>query len=257
MAGGRPWFEDGRRAVNQPGFVERWQLSRPGVIAAAGAGIVLGGFAGATLKGSGMFFSNLILGGVLLVFLVLVGICAVAAALMHRTRAARILAGFIGMTVIATGVAYAVAPRYRSTDEPFDHRGSVTISLTELGVAEWRAEATCRRGPRDRTVTQVYIRDVHATIGDRWFSFGLWLSPGATSVQAGTLSFSLGLPGGSSVSYSAPPGDAMEATLVSADGLTGSLQFSAAPIPDPYHPNPEFDRLTGTFEWACASTPSD
>ena len=65
------------------------QLSQPGVIAAFVAGIGLGGVAGATFKGSGMFFSNLILGGVLLALLVFVGLGSMAAAAMHRTGVAR------------------------------------------------------------------------------------------------------------------------------------------------------------------------
>jgi hypothetical protein len=241
--------------VNKPGIVERWQLSQPGVIAAVVAGIILGGVAGATFKGSGMFFSNLILGGGLLVLLVMVGLGAVAATATRRTGGARILGVFVGTTVIATGVGYALAPRHRSIDDPFDHRGSATLQIAEYAATEWRAEARCRKGPRDSTVSEVSMLDVK--IDERWVSVFLRLSPAATSVQAGTLTIGSYSPTERSADYSAAPGSGLDATLVGADGLSGKVRYSAVLMPNPARPTvPGFDRLTGTFEWACESTPS-
>ena len=171
--------------MNRPGIVERWQLSQPGVIAAVVAGIVLGGAAGATFKGSGMFFSNLILGGGLLLVLVFVGLGAIVARLAHRADEARILAVFTGVTVIATGVVYALAPRYRSTSDPIDHGGDATLHIAEYAETEWRAQARCRRGPLETTVSDVAMLDVK--IGERWVSVFVQLSPGATSARAGKL----------------------------------------------------------------------
>jgi hypothetical protein len=235
--------------VSKPGIVERWKLSQPGVIAAVVAGIVLGGAAGATFKGSGMFFSNLILGGGLLLVLVFVGLGAIVAGLAHRADAARILAVFTGVTVIATGVVFALAPRYRSTSDPIDHGGDATLHIAEYAETEWRAQARCRRGPLETTVSEVSMLDVK--IGERWVSVFVQLSPGATSARAGKLWIGSYSPAEPAADYSASLGSGLDAVLVGPDGMSGSVRFSAVLVPNSArHTVPEFDRLTGTFEWA-------
>jgi hypothetical protein len=57
--------------------------------------------------------------------------------------------------------------------------------------------------------------------------------------------------------YVASPGQGLDLRQVDADGLAGSVQFSAALLPVAGRTtDPDADRLTGTFEWTCASTPS-
>ncbi|MEI7743175.1 MAG: hypothetical protein WCK58_05415, partial [Chloroflexota bacterium] len=155
------------------------------------------------------------------------------------------------------GAAYAIAPGYRSAGAPLDHRGSATITVNELEATDWRPGVTCRRGPGDPFVSWVFLRDVQERIGERSVYISIWRSPGATGVEDGDLSISTISPGESSIDYRASRGAGLVATLISAEGLRGRVQFSAAQVPDPYHPDPEFKRLTGTFEWSCEPTPSD
>ena len=239
--------------MNKPGFVERWQLSQPGMIAAVVAGIVLGGVAGATFKGSGMFFSNLILAGGMLLLVAVVGLGALVAARTGETSAARIMAGLAGATVIATGVTYVVAPPFRSAGAPLIHEGNATIHVAEPAALEVRGKATCNRS-RDTAVFVVWMPDVRS--GDQDVGVLLNLSPGATPVVVEKLTIVYRSPV-VNADYFATPGHGLNGMLVGADGLTGSLRFSAGlvPVAGRSH-DPEVDRLTGTFEWACESTPS-
>ncbi len=241
--------------MNTPGIIERWQLRRPEMLVAVVAGIAVGGWAGATFRGSGMFYSNLILGGCLLLLLALAGLGALAAALTHRTRAAGALAAFSGMALIATGVAYTIAPPYRSADAPFKYRGNATLRIAEYSATEWRAEAVCATRERETSVTRVSAQDVK--IGDRWVSVDITSNPGASSFQADVLTIGSYSPTERSRDFAASSGTGLDATTVGADGLTGSVRFSAILLPNPYRlQDPEFSRLTGTFAWACESMPS-
>jgi hypothetical protein len=241
--------------VNRPGIVERGQLRRPEMVAAVVVGIVLGGVAGATFKGSGMFYSNLILGGGLLLVLALVGLGALVAALTHRTSTARVLAGFVGATVIATGVVYAVAPSYRSPTADLIHRGSVAVHVVEPGVIEWNGTATCRTRWNDPAVFLVWMQ--HVRVGDQSVAVLLNLGPGSTSVRADKLTIDMLSPTAGTADYIATPGNGLDATSVGADGLTGSVRFSAPLLGNPARAqDPEIDRLSGTLEWACESAPS-
>jgi hypothetical protein len=71
--------------VNKPGIVERWQLLRPGMVAAVVAAIAVGGWAGATIKSSGMMYTNLFVAGCLLLVLAVAGLGALAAAHTRTT----------------------------------------------------------------------------------------------------------------------------------------------------------------------------
>lgn len=239
--------------VNRPGIVERWQLLHPGMIAALVAGTALGGWAGATFKGSGMFYSNLMLAGGLLLLLALSGLGALVAARTGATGRARIMAGFTGATVIATGVAYAVAPPFRSAGAPLIHEGSATLNVSEPAALEVRGKATCKQS-RDPAVFVVWMPDVRS--GDNDVAVLLNLSPGSTPVLVEKLTIVYSSPG-VFADYVATPRQGLDTETVGADGLTGSLRFSAALVPVAGRlRDPDVDRLTGTFEWACSSTPS-
>jgi hypothetical protein len=240
-----------RRAVNEPGSVETRRLLRPEMIAAIAVGIAVGGVAGAIIRGSGSVYDTWFLAGCLFVLLALAGLGALAAAHAHRTSAARILAGFAGVALVTAGVAYAIAPPYRSPNADLQYPGSATVHVAEPAAIEWDGKATCRTGPHDPTVFMVWMPDVK--VGDQWIAVLLNLSRGVTSVQAEKLTIAMV----ASADYVASPGSGLDATQVGINGLTGSVRFSAVPVPVPSRsPEPEPYRLTGTFEWACESTPS-
>jgi hypothetical protein len=239
--------------VNRSGIVERWQLLQPGMVVALVAGTALGIWAGATFKGSGMFFSNLILAGGLILLLALVGLGALVAARTGETGGARILARFVGVTVIATGVAYLVAPPFRSAGAPLVHEGSATVHVAEPAALEVHGKATCKES-RDPAVFVVYMPDVRS--GHQDVAVLLNLSPGATPALVEKLTIVYNSPG-AIADYVASPGKSVDVMQVGADGLTGSLRFSAVLVPVAGRsPDPDIDMLTGTFEWACESTPS-
>ena len=77
----------------------------PGIVAAVAVGIAIGGWAGATMRGSGMLYTNLFVAACLIVVCAVVGLGALAATLTHQPGAARVLAGFTGAAVVATGIA--------------------------------------------------------------------------------------------------------------------------------------------------------
>lgn len=235
--------------MNKPGVVERWQLLHPGMVAALVAGTALGGWAGATFKGSGMFYSNLILAGGLLLLLALSGLGALLAARTGERSRARIMAGFVGMTVIATGVAFAVAPPFRSAGAPLIHEGNATLKVAEPAALQVQGEATCRKS-RDPAVFVVWMP--HVRSGDKDVAVLLNLSPGSPPALVEKVTIVYQLPG-VVADYTASPGQGLDAMVVGADGLTGTLRFSAALVPVAGRsPDPDVDRLSGAFEWACS-----
>ena len=239
--------------MGRSGIVERWQLLHPGMIAALVAGTALGGWAGATFKGSGMFYSNVILAGGLLLLLALSGLGALLAARTGERSRARIMAGFVGMTVIATGVAFAVAPPFRSAGAPLIHEGNATVNVAEPTALEVHGKATCKQ-LRDRPLFIVYMPDVRS--GDKDVAVLLNLSPGSPPVHVEKVTIVYHSPE-VLADYIASPGQGLDAMVVGADGLTGTLRFSAALVPVAGRsPDPDVDRLSGTFEWACSSAPS-
>jgi hypothetical protein len=241
--------------VNTPGIVERWQLLRPEMVAAVVAAIAVGGWAGATIKSSGMMYTNLFVAGCLLLVLAVAGLGALAAAHTQRTSTARVLAVFAGVAAITAGVAYAIAPPYRSASADRLHRGSIALHIDQLAAIDQRTEAECRTGPNDPAVFMVFMQGLK--VDGRDVMVLLNLSPGATSVQVEKITIVTMPAVAGSTDHFASSGTGLDATLVGPDGLSGSLRFSAAPVPDPARSTaPELDRLTGTFEWVCDPTPS-
>ena len=225
------------------------------IAVAVAAGVAVGGFAGSTIRGSGMLYTNLFVAGSLLVLLALAGLGGLAAALTQHTSAARTLAGFAGVAVITTGVAYSLASPYRSANADLLHRGSATVQVAEPAAIEWDGAAECRTGPHDPAVFMLWMP--HVKVGDQWIAVLLNLDPEASPVQAEKLTIATSSPTVASAHYIASSGNGLEATLVGTNGLTGSLQFTADLVPNPARQHdPDLDRLTGTFAWTCEPTPS-
>jgi hypothetical protein len=238
----------------EPGSIQPRQRVRPMIVAASAVGVLVGGWAGTVMRGSGMFFSNLILAGCLVVVLTIIGAGALAAGLTGRHTAARAAAGFVAMTVATTVVAYAVAPPYRSPDAGIDHPGRVIVHIGEPAPIEWSEAATCRTRERDTPVFRVSAN--HQETEERTVSVTLNLGQGSTPGRDEFWISLLALPAGIT-QYVVSSGTGLDVTLAGADGLTGSARFAAPREPGAYRsPDPEPVTLTGTIEWTCVPTPS-
>ena len=238
----------------QPGSSPPRQRVRSEIVAAIVAGVLVGGWAGAVMRGSGMFFSSVILAGCLFVVLAIVGVGAVAAGLTGRDTASRASAGFVSLAVIATVVAYTVAPPYRSPDAGIDNPGRVTVHIAEPTPVEWSEAAFCRTRERDAPVFRVFAN--HQETKERTVGVTLNLGQGATPGGDEFWISLLALPAGVT-QYVVSSGSGLDVTLASADGLTGSARFAAPRESGAYRsPDPEPARLTGTIEWTCEPTPS-
>lgn len=233
----------------EPGHIRPAQRARPIIVAPIIVGILIGGWAGMVMRGSGMFFSNLILAGCLAVVLAIVGAAALAAGLTGRGDAARAAAGFVGTTVVATVVAYVVAPPYRSPDAGIDHPGRIIVHIAEPAVVEWSEAAICRTRERDTPVFRVSAN--HQEAGERTVGITLNLGQGSTPDGNELWISVLALPAGIT-QYLAPPGSGLAVTLDGPDGLTGSARFTAPREAGAYRsPDAEPATLSGTIEWAC------
>jgi hypothetical protein len=237
--------------MSESGPVESRRRVRLEMGTAIVVGVALGGLAGAAIRGSGSVYDTWFLAGCLLLLLALAGLGALAAARAQRPRAAYVLAGFAGVALVASGVSYAIASPYRSPNADLLYPGSAAVHVAELVPGEWDGKATCRTGAHDSTVFMVWMPDVK--VGTESIAVLLNLNPGATSVQVEKLTIAMV----ASADYVATPGNGLDATQIGANGLTGSVRFSAPFVPTPARVHdPEPNRLTGTFEWACESTPS-
>ena len=233
----------------EPGSSRPSQRVRSEIVAAIAGGVLVGGWAGAVMRGSGMFFSNVILAGSMLVVLGIVGVAALAARLTGRNIAARAAGGFVGATVMATVVAYAVAPPYRSPDAGVDLPGRVTVRIAEPTPVDWSDAAFCRTREHDTRVFRVFAN--HQETRERTLSVTVNLGQGTTRGGDELWISLLAIPAGVT-QYVVSSGSGLEVTLVGADGLTGSVRFMAPKVSDGYRsPDLEPARLTGTIEWTC------
>ena len=225
---------------------------RPATAAALLAGAAAGGWAGWFMRSSGMFYSDLFVGGVLAVVVLAAGLGAAAAAVTHRDRAAHSLAGFAITAVVATGVLFAVAPSYRGPDAGTDRLGRATIHIAELVPAEGVAIARCRTRDGEPSVFRVEA----SSPGSAGQSVSLTLQIGPSTVGGWPVPWlrgSLVTMPESPILYATAPGS-VEPVLDSADGLRGHLRFTAEREPDPYHPAGSAPaRLSGTLEWDCTT----
>jgi len=227
---------------------------RPSLVVALIAGAVLGGWAGAYMRGSGMFYSDLFVGAILILFVAAAGVAAGAAARAGQDEAARALAGFAVMTVVAAGILFAISSPYRDADPGVVHSGRATLRAAELPPFEWRMGSRCLIRDGEASVFSVEMNAREASeqyvgVSMRFVSSGAWPRPG--------LSISLFSPPESLILYTADLGDGATSVLDSADGLRGHVRFSANRVPDQSRsPGPEPARLTGSIEWDCTVPPS-
>jgi len=244
--------------VGDSGGIRPWQRLRPVVVVAVIAGAVIGGWAGAYMHGSGMFYSDLFVGAVLILVVAIAGVGAAAAARSHQDGAAQALAGFAVMTVIATGVLFVISPPYRGPNPGVEYFGRATMRIAELPPGEWPMGSTCKILDGEASVFSVAVNlrtDAEQQI-DASVSFvpsgwrpqpGIWISVWPRGVDSPTsLTF-----------YAADFGNGADVVMDSADGLRGHVRFSASPVPDQSRPPApdEPDHLTGTLEWDCTVPP--
>jgi len=240
--------------MSDAGGIRLRERLRPALVVALIAGAVIGGWAGAYMRGSGMLYSDLFVGAILVLIVAVAGVAAVAAARAGQDETARALAGFAVMTVVAAGVLFAISSPYRGVNPGVVHFGRATMRAAEMPPFEWRMGSRCliRDGEASVFSAEMNLReaskqDVGAAM--QFVPGGSWPRPG--------LSISLMSPPESPVFYTADFGAGAEMAMDSADGLRGHVRFSADRVPDQFRsPGPEPARLTGSIEWDCTVPPS-
>ncbi len=227
---------------------------RPAVVVGLVAGALLGGWGGAYMRGSGMFYSDLFVGAFLVVVVLIAGVAAAVAARAHSDEAARALAGFAGMTVVATAVMFAVSSPYRGVNPGVWYFGRASMRAEELPPFTWRMGSRCliRDGEASLFSAEVNLREAADQAVGATFQVipsGSWPQPG--------ISISLMDPSMTFVFYTADFGEDAELVLDTPDGLRGHVTFLATKVPDQSaSPGPEPDQLTGSLEWDCTVPPS-
>jgi hypothetical protein len=240
--------------VSDSGGIRPTERLRPALVVALIAGAVIGGWAGAYMRGSGMFYSDLFVGAILVLIVAIAGVAAAAAARTHRDETARALAAFAAMTVVAAGVLFAISSPYRGVSPGVVHFGRATMRADELPPFEWRMGSSCliRDGEASVFSAEMNLRaasELNVSATFQTIPTGSWPRPG--------ISIALVAPATSPVFYAADFGNGAEMAMDSADGLRGHLRFSAERVPDQLRsPGPEPARLTGSIEWDCTVPPS-
>jgi hypothetical protein len=243
------------RAMGDAGGSSQRVRPRPAVVIALLAGAVIGGWSGAYMRGSGMFYSDLFVGAVLVLIVTIAGVGAAVAAHVDQDGAARALKGFALMAVIAAAITFAISPPYRGENPGVTSFGSATMRIAELPPFEWPMGSRCliRDGETSVFSTEVNLRyATRQTVGAsmHFIPSGSWPRPG---ISIGLVT----MPEGPAF-YAADFGRGADAVLDSADGLRGHVRFSLDRAPDQVRsPRPdEPDHLTGTLEWDCTVPPS-
>ena len=235
--------------MSETGRVERRRAPRPEVVAAIAGGTAIGALAGAASRGSGSIYTSLFVAACLLVVIVLAGLAAVWATSARRIAAARALAAFTGVAVIAAGVGYTLAPPYRSPDADLEHPGTVIVHVAQPQVMDWRAAATCRSHPPGVSVFSVFMPDT--MLGDRRVAVLLRLVPSGAVVRT-ELTISTSSPTAGSADYVATTGPDLSVTDLGTGAFTGHLRFTAVRVPGPSGSRAtEPDQLSGTVDWSC------
>ncbi|MEW6224055.1 MAG: hypothetical protein AB1627_05435 [Chloroflexota bacterium] len=238
--------------MREPGRVERRQPPRPEVVAAIAGGMAAGGLVGVAIRGSGSIYTSLFLAGGLLVVVVLAGLAAVWATIAGRSGAARALAAFTTVALIAAGVGYALGPPYRSPDADLEHPGTVVVHVAQPEVMDWRAAATCRSHPPGASVSMVFMP--YTMLGDRWVAVLLRLVPTGAAVRT-DLTISISSPTAGSADYVATTGADLSVTDLGTGARSGHLRFTAVRVPGPSSSRAtEPDRLGGTLDWSCQAS---
>jgi len=243
--------------VGASGGIRLRERLRPAMVVALIAGAVIGGWAGAYMRGSGLFYSDLFVGAILILIVAIAGVAA--AARTPRDETARALAGFAVMTVVATGALFMISSPYRGANPGVEYFGRATMRIAELPPGEWPMGSRCKILDGEASVfsSEVNLRvaskqQVGAAMqfvpGGSWPRAGISISLYTTSENSAI----------SPVFYTADFGSGAEVVMDSADGLRGRLGFSADRIPDQSRsPKPEEPAyLAGTLEWDCTVSPS-
>ena len=219
------------------------------------AGAVIGGRAGSYMHGSGMFYSDLFVGAMLLVVVAIAGVGAAVASRTARRELARTLTGFVAMTVVATAALFIISPPYRGPNPGTEYFGRATMHADELPPFEWSMGARCKildGGASVFSAEMNLLEYLEQSIGAamQFIPSGSWPRPG--------ISISLWTMPESPAFYAADFGNGADVVMDSADGLRGHVQFALDRVPDQFRsPRPdEPDHLTGTLEWDCTVPPS-
>jgi hypothetical protein len=228
------------------------------MVVALMAGAVIGGWAGAYMHGSGMFYSDLLVGAVVLVVIAIAGVGAVVATYTDRSEMARTLTGFVVMTVVATGALFIISPPYRGPNPGVEYFGRATMRIAELPPFEWPMGSRCKILDNE---TSVFSAEVNLRANAKQqVSASMGFVPSGWRPQPGIGISLVTMEEDSPISpafYTANFGSGADVVMDSADGLRGHLRFSANLEPDQFRtPKPdEPARLTGTLEWDCTASP--
>jgi hypothetical protein len=245
--------------MREPGGIGLRERLRPAMVAALLAGAVIGGWAGAYMHGSGMFYSDLFVGAVLLVVVAVAGVGAALAARTRRAGHAQTLTTFVVVTVTATGALFLVSPPYRGADPGTWYFGRATMRIAELPPFEWPMGSRCKILDGEASVSSAEVnlrtnaaQQVGAAIG--FAPSGSWPQPGIV-ITVFTMSENEPI---SPTSYAADFGSGATVVPDGADGLRGHIRFAADRLPGEFRsPAPgEPARVTGTLEWDCTVPPS-
>ncbi len=217
----------------------------PGRLVAMAVGVGVGAWIGATIQGSGMLYTNLFLGACLLVLIAATGASALVAAKTSHAGTAGNLASFAAAIVVATPLALAVAPGYQAPVVATDRPASVVVRLDEPTANAWTVTGKCSVAI-DKAWVSVWA-DIGQLLPGTWASISLGLRPGPAPALTGLTILTRP---GTDVYEAAKPD--LEATTVAADGLEGTVRFTAARVArgaaasrDPSA------RFSGTLDWSC------
>jgi hypothetical protein len=206
------------------------------------------------MRSSGMFYSDLFVGAVLIVVVAIAGLAAAVAARTRSDMTARVLAAFAGMTVIATAVMFVVSSPYRGVNPGAWSFGRASMRADELPPFAWRMGSRCliRDGEASLFSAEVNLREA----ADQWVGGAFQVIPSASWPQPG-ISISVVSPPESPVFYTADFGEGAVIVLDTSDGLRGHMTFTATRTPgESASPGREPDQLTGSLEWDCTTPPS-
>lgn len=224
-------------------------MDRRGSLAVGvGVGLVLGAAAGAAVRGSGSIYDNLLFIGAFLAVLLGAAAGAVAATRADRRVDARGLTAFIGASIVASVAAYAVAPPYRSPDAPDIATGRLAVRVTAPEALGFDGAARCTIEHGRAYVSHVVVLSARAWQRD----VVVLLDPGVPdSGSLGKLTLSFSSPRGGS-DYTSSVREGLTPLTSSPDGRSGSFTFVADRVEAPARsPDPVFEQIAGTVEWAC------
>ena len=241
--------------MSDSGRIRRWVRPCRSMVVALLAGAAIGGWSGAYMRGSGMFYSDLLVGAVLILVVVAAGMGAAVSAHLDQAAATRALTGFAIVAVVAAGTMFTISSPYRGVNPGTTYFGRATMRTAELPPFEWPMGSRCLIRDNETSVFSTEVNLRYATVQSisaamQFIPSGSWPRPGI-SIAVVTIPESPAF-------YAADFGNGAEVVLDSADGLRGHVQLALDRAPDQLRsPRPdEPARLTGTLEWDCTVPPS-